>query len=697
MYKFKNKEDISVYFNDIEVLSDLSVWMNSTLGSRIDLAMVQAEETEIRFESRDKTAVLTLALAERGGCFALKATGGYDPSGTHGHGSHLDDLKGIGIEFGIPHEGTYIDAFIRGLFWQQPFIGRKTSELKERTQTLVFDRGNIYELFMTVCDKDFKTELFPFGKRASLIAHSNTVQDRIDEYVFIGGIGNDVYALPELVADFGLKQMKKHGKLRKAKSYPEVFEYLGWCSWDAFHMDVTEQNLLDKAQEFKDKDIPVRWMILDDMWGDVPCNDLKTMHSRELNSWEAAPGRFPNGLKGAVKKLKDRYGLSVGIWHPTSGYWSGINPEGPLAKTYGKLLEYTIPAPWNDTMWPNGPHYMHSFEKQKAEKYYDAQHAFYKDCGIDFAKVDNQGLTERLCYRKGSIGRCTENLHSAIEKTAKKYYGGALINCMGMPVENFWNRTYSNINRFSGDFQPENRTWFIHHLLQCSYNSFLQGTVYTGDWDMWWSDDAQAKKNAVLRSMSGGPIYMSDELGRSIKEVIMPTVFSDGRIIRLENPALPCRECLFEDCETNGNVFKVFNTIRDCGVLAVFNLNKEEKPVRGEISSRDVNGLRRTRYCLYDWFRQEARVLEKGEKLELTLENYDDFRLFLLVPIKEGRAALGLMEKYMMPATFRNTKEGVRVLDAGTFAVYSETPVPAFEKMRENLYVKKVQADEILK
>ena len=51
----------------------------------------------------------------------------------------------------------------------------------------------------------------------------------------------------------------------------------------------------------------------------------------------------------------------------------------------------------------------------------------------------------------------------------------------------------------------------------------------------------------------------------------------------------------------------------------------------------------------------------------------------------------------MMPATFRNTKEGVRVLDAGTFAVYSETPVPAFEKMRENLYVKKVQADEILK
>lgn len=130
-------------------------------------------------------------------------------------------------------------------------------------------------------------------------------------------------------------------------------------------------------------------------------------------------------------------------------------------------------------------------------------------------------------------------MHRAIEKATEKYYGGALINCMGMPSENYWNRPASCICRFSDDFQPENRKWFIQHLLQCSYNSLTQGAIYTGDWDMWWSDDAQAKKNAVLRSMSGGPVYMSDELGRSIKDVIMPTVFSDGRIVRLSSPAVP--------------------------------------------------------------------------------------------------------------------------------------------------------------
>ena len=160
MYKFKNKEDISVYFNDVEVLSTLSVWMNSTLGSRIDLAVVEAGEKEVRFESRDKTAVLMLTLIERGGCFALKATGRYDPSGTYGRGSHLQDFKGIGIDFGMPHEGKYIDAFMNCMFWQRPFIGRKISEMKERTQALVFDRGGLYELFMTVCDKDLKRSCF---------------------------------------------------------------------------------------------------------------------------------------------------------------------------------------------------------------------------------------------------------------------------------------------------------------------------------------------------------------------------------------------------------------------------------------------------------------------------------------------------------------------------------------------------------
>lgn len=123
----------------------------------------------------------------------------------------------------------------------------------------------------------------------------------------------------------------------RGRRYPEVLEYLGWCSWDAFHMDVTQEGLEQKAQEFRDKAIPVRWMLIDDMWADVPHNDLKTMHSRKLRSFEADPVRFPGGLKAAISALKDRYAMRVGIWHPTSGYWNGIDPDGPTPASTGSF------------------------------------------------------------------------------------------------------------------------------------------------------------------------------------------------------------------------------------------------------------------------------------------------------------------------------------------------------------------------
>ena len=71
-------------------------------------------------------------------------------------------------------------------------------------------------------------------------------KSKCSEYMLIIGRGNDPYTLPSLTAEYGLKVMEKRGKIREHRRYPEVFEYLGWCSWDAFHMDVTHEDLLKK-------------------------------------------------------------------------------------------------------------------------------------------------------------------------------------------------------------------------------------------------------------------------------------------------------------------------------------------------------------------------------------------------------------------------------------------------------------------
>ena len=304
------------------------------------------------------------------------------------------------------------------------------------------------------------------------------------------------------------------------------------------------------------------------------------------------------------------------------------------------------------------------------EEDYDRQLGFYHRCGIDFMKVDYQSHLRWYEKLAMPIGQAAANLHHAIEKANNKYFGGCLINCMGMATENFWNRE-SAVCRFSGDFCPENRKWFSGHILQCAYNSVIQGSVYYGDWDMWWSDDTQAKKNAVIKAMSGGPIYISDKLARSKREVIMPTVLSNGKIIRLENPAMPSPDCLFEDDRENGKAFKLFNRHNGNGILSVFNIDQDENKVTAKISARDMLIDENAEYCVYDWFEKTAFKISGRGEFDIELENYDQFKLYLFVPIIDGKAIIGLHDKYMSVATFEKMPNGdIKLLDSGELIVY---------------------------
>ena len=34
---------------------------------------------------------------------------------------------------------------------------------------------------------------------------------------------------------------------------PEMFRFLGWCSWDAFYREITEEKVRQKARELVEK------------------------------------------------------------------------------------------------------------------------------------------------------------------------------------------------------------------------------------------------------------------------------------------------------------------------------------------------------------------------------------------------------------------------------------------------------------
>lgn len=577
------------------------------------------------------------------------------------------------VSFIIPSLGDiegYMANFQSCPHWCRPQFGDDLSKIPNRTQALLYKKTDgKYGFILPIVDKRYKAALRGNENGAELYMFANVSDlSDCDTLAAVYGEGDEPYTLMNDCAKLAMKLLDNGCPVREERRYPEIFEYLGWCSWDALEIRVSTEGLLEKCEEIKAKKIPFRWAIIDDMWAecdklrDIP-DDLtretgmfSVMHSSKIRSFEADPKRFPGGLRDCLDKMK-KYGLKIGMWHPTSGYWAGIDPESELAEKYRDLLIET----------PNG-RLMPSLEPDKAFLFYSAFHDFLKHCGTDFVKIDNQGFIADNYKNVYPLGEAARNIQRAITSSVGSHFDNDIINCMGMASENMFNRPSGAVSRCSGDFQPENREWFIRHILACSYNSLIQGMFYWSDWDMWWSDDEQAKKNSVLRAISGGPIYVSDKIGRSRPEIFEPLCYSDGRILRPENPAIPTKDCLVSDPETNGRIFKVKNTYEKGGVIAAFNLDHGNKPVSGTVSVADL-GCGCHEVAVYEHFSGDVTVLKDGEALDVTLNDHDDFRLYTIVPVENGVAVLGLIDKFNSPMAVSGGFDGVYDLhEGGEFA-----------------------------
>lgn len=520
-------------------------------------------------------------------------------------------------------------------FWCRPFWGNSLSELPEIVQALLIKRGDSYVYYLPVVDSLFKTIIRGKDGGFEFYTYSSCESvSRCDEQLaFICLEGKEPLSLMKKGAKAACELLDNGLKLREEKAVPDVFNYLGWCSWDSMQIRVNHEGLLDKAREFKEKNVPVHFAIIDDMWADVPhLNEIPAeadfhtmvvnMHASKMRSFAGDPKRFPDGMAAAVEDLKKEGIPSVGIWFPTTGYWAGLEPnenEAERQKDNTVILDngQIIVAP----------------DKEKASRYFDDLCARVKEWGGDFVKIDNQGFHQRY-ENIAPIGESARAIQNGIDSAADKHFGGALINCMGMPSECMFNRT-SAISRCSDDFIPESREWFAKNVLQCAYNGLLQGQFYVNDWDMWWTDDDQATKNSICRAISGGPIYVSDKIGRTNPEILKPLCLEDGRIIRPDESATPTADCLMQNPTTTDKIFKIRNRIGENGVCAVFNINAENKPVSGTLSISEI-GIADGDYVYYEHFTGQTGVIGEGESLNISLSDNDDFRLYSFMPKTEN-------------------------------------------------------------
>ena len=585
----------------------------------------------------------------------------------------LNSRSAVGIDI-LPKDNEFDFLASRcGHFWTMPEKPEAISGISDHIQAIFFKKSNEYFYLSSIATDEYKSDIYGGNidnynclpnkdKHEGFSVHLFSLMScgvKLSAPLLVVSKGENPYALPEQATKYGFKLMGRPFISKKERQFPDVFNYLGWCSWDAFHLHVNRDGLLQKAEEFKREDIPVKWLLLDDMWAEVKNNTHPAKRDCYLYSFEADKERFPNGLSETISAIKDKYDLKIGMWYPSSGYWGGIDPNGDITREIPDALVTTF----DNKVVPD-------YRTENGAKFFEKFNTFLKKSGADFIKVDFQSSVNYFYRQIMPIGKAARCMHEALEKSTFKHFDGAIINCMGMASENYWNRPQTAVLRCSDDFRPEDRAWFKKHLLQCSTNSLTQGSLYVPDWDMWWTDDSQSLKNSVLRAMSGGPVYISDQLDRSRREIVLPIVLSNGYILRTDTPAVPCRDSLFFNTESD-SIYKVFAQKGDVGIVAAFNLSADETPTKAAISELDVE------ICgdkvVFDYFGKKAFVLNSGEKVEFTLNGYDDFKFLSLYP-KRKITPIGLMDKYISSATFEELDDGRFLLkEGGNFAFYTET------------------------
>ena len=543
-------------------------------------------------------------------------------------------------------------------WWTRPAFVNSPAGIPDRTQLALFLMKDRCVCFLPMVGRLFKSCLTPGGDMElslEMTACAGGIRV-IDEPLYLMAEGPT--AREAVHAVFSYLQRRMGLRLRDERRLPEMFRYLGWCSWDAFYTEVSEAKLREKAEELTKKQVPVRWMLIDDGWFGA--------EDKMLSDFAPDREKFPAGFRPMVEDLKRKTGIRwFGIWHALGGYWDGTAPGSRAAEEERAYLLRT----------PSG---MLGPDPDRGAGFYSDWYRLLREEGIDFVKVDGQSAVPMYYKNLMPLAEAARKISLALESGACRM-DGAVINCMGMAMENLLQRPSSAVSRNSDDFLPMKEESFAEHLIQNAWNALYQDEVYVCDWDMFWTRHRHAEKHALLRAVSGGPVYVSDRTGDTDPEILAPLIYEDGEVLLMDRAAKPAEDCIFRDPLREG-ALKLTNTGRwgekgRAGGIAVYNLTGEEQTF--SLSPADIPGLSPAEeYVVYDYFGESVFVLGCAECRRNKI-GADGYGWYMFIPKKGISTCIGLSEKYAgMTAVLSIRREGnteTTVLrESGSTVWYSE-------------------------
>ena len=246
-------------------------------------------------------------------------------------------------------------------WWTRPAFAERFEDIPPRTQVLLLKWKDKYACLVPMVGEHWKatvnggTETELCLELSAGVGGSMSMEEPLYILAEADSVGEAVHcAFTRLAREKGIP-------MRQERRLPEQFRSLGWCSWNAFYTDVDETGLRQKAEEFTQKSVPVRWMIIDDGW----------MSTQDTFLTDFTPDRkkFPKGFSQMVKDIRQNSAIQkFGVWHALGGYWSGIQKGSVLAEQEAEHLKectngLLVPSPehgaafyqhWYQLLRPSG-------------------------------------------------------------------------------------------------------------------------------------------------------------------------------------------------------------------------------------------------------------------------------------------------------------------------------------------------------
>ena len=257
------------------------------------------------------------------------------------------------VSLGTLRDVRFMACFRFKLWWMAQKMGDRGRDIPLETQFLLMETKDgsqiesagageedhiVYTVFLPLIEGHFRASTQGNSRdELELCLESGDADTKASSFthsVFINA-GTDPFAT---ITD-SIRTVKLHLKTfrqRHEKKLPGIIDYFGWCTWDAFYQEVTQEGVEAGLQSLAADGTPPKFVIIDDGWQSVGGDPRKDEDQTE-NKNKPVPllrlteikenSKFQNkedpmgGIKGIVNIAKQKHGLKyVYVWHAITGY-----------------------------------------------------------------------------------------------------------------------------------------------------------------------------------------------------------------------------------------------------------------------------------------------------------------------------------------------------------------------------------------